>query len=113
MSAPLTPEGVAAAQKADAVRVRAVLDGVHGNVRAAAVALRVPRRTLDRRIVSLGLREWLTVAWPRAGRQPGGRKAGPENIAGEATTRPLPCEAIRMTAVSMAPTFPVHGPAVA
>lgn len=41
-----------------------------GNVRAAAKLLGLPRRTLDRRIVALGLRERVTAAYPRAGRQP-------------------------------------------
>jgi DNA-binding NtrC family response regulator len=41
-----------------------------GNVRAAAKLLGVPRRTLDKRIVKLGLREELRDAHPYAGRQP-------------------------------------------
>ena len=75
--APLTSEGAAAAVAADTARIRGALDGARGNVRRAALALGVPRRTLDKRIVELGLREWLTGAWPRSGRQPDGRGCDP------------------------------------
>ena len=69
MAAPLTPEAASAATAADMVRVVAALSAAHGNVRAAALALKIERRTLDRRITSLGLRAWLSDTYPRSVRQ--------------------------------------------
>lgn len=65
----LTPEAQAAADAADAKRIMRALKTSRGNVGAAAKALDVPRRTLDRRINALGLRDWLTAAFPRGARQ--------------------------------------------
>ena len=67
---PLTPSANAAANAEDATRIVAALATASGNVGAAAVALGVARRTLDRRINALGLRDWLTVTYPRSARQP-------------------------------------------
>ena len=55
---------------ADVAAVLAALAKTSGNVGAAADLLGIPRRTLDRRIVTLGLREHLSATYPRAGRQP-------------------------------------------
>jgi transcriptional regulator of acetoin/glycerol metabolism len=56
----------------DAAReaIRAALVAHSGNVRRTAVALDISRATLDREIVRLGLREWLTDEYERAARQP-------------------------------------------
>ena len=63
----------AAQERADdigAAAIRAALLKAGGNVGAAAKALGIPRRTLDRRIAAAGLREWLTGAYPLSVRQP-------------------------------------------
>lgn len=70
MSRPLTAEAARAADETDERLIRAALASASGNVGAAAIALRVPRRTLDKRIAALGLRAWLTATYPRADRQP-------------------------------------------
>jgi transcriptional regulator of acetoin/glycerol metabolism len=73
MAAPLTAGAAQQAAAADVAAVLATLAKTSGNVRAAAVLLGIPRRTLDRRIVSLGLREHLSATYPRAARQPAKR----------------------------------------
>lgn len=51
---------------AEATVLRAELAARGGNVARTAIELDVCRRTLDRRIVSLGLRAWLTTTYPPA-----------------------------------------------
>lgn len=46
------------------------LTAVDGNVTAASELLKINRRTAHRMITALGLREWLTVTYPRTKRQP-------------------------------------------
>ncbi len=70
MASPLTPEGARRAAAADTAAVLAALAKVGGNVGRAAAELGIPRRTFDRRIVALGLREHVSITYPRAGRQP-------------------------------------------
>ena len=70
MASPLTAEAAQRAAAADVAAVLAALAKTSGNVGAAADLLGIPRRTLDRRIVTLGLREHLSATYPRAGRQP-------------------------------------------
>lgn len=50
--------------------IRKALRYHSGNVTAAAVDLGLNRRTLDRQINALGLRAWLSGAYPRSARQP-------------------------------------------
>jgi transcriptional regulator of acetoin/glycerol metabolism len=73
VTAPLTAAAAQQAAAADVAAVLAALRQTDGNVRAAAELLGIPRRTLDRRIVALGLREYVSAAYPRSARQP--RKA--------------------------------------
>ena len=68
---PLTPEAEEQAASIDAAAIRAAMARA-GNVRAAAALLGVARRTLDKRIVRLGLRDELRKAYPYPGRQPKG-----------------------------------------
>ena len=63
-STPMTDEAKTAAQEIDKTHVRHTLAACHGNVAATADILGVPRRTLDRRINALGLRDWLTTTYP-------------------------------------------------
>lgn len=70
MASPLTAQGAQQAAAADVAAVLAALAKTSGNVGRAAALLGIPRRTLDRRIVTLGLREHLSATYPRAGRQP-------------------------------------------
>lgn len=58
------------AKCADEIAIKAALKAFNGNVGAAAKMLEVQRRTLDRRINALGLREWLTTTYPHSMRQP-------------------------------------------
>lgn len=81
MKAPLTPEAAAAATSADMARIVAALSAARGNVRVAAVALGIQRRTLDRRIVSYGLREWLSDTYPWSDRQPR-KRSQPHRVTG-------------------------------
>jgi DNA-binding NtrC family response regulator len=79
------PLTAAAAQQAAAVDTRAVLAALaaaSGNVGAAAVTLKIARRTLDRRINALGLRDWLSTAYPRSARQPRSMLTTPPNRRG-------------------------------
>lgn len=69
MPAPLTAEAVQQAAAADTAAILAALRRTNGNVGAAADLLGIPRRTLDKRIVKLGLREELSAAYPRSVRQ--------------------------------------------
>ena len=75
MRRPLTPQAEKEAAAIDAAAIRAAMAEA-GNVRAAAKLLGVPRRTLDKRIVKLGLREELRDAHPYAERQPLKRRDG-------------------------------------
>ncbi len=52
------------ADTAEVAALRAALAKAGGNVGAAAEALGIPRRTLDRRIAAAGLREWLAEDYP-------------------------------------------------
>ena len=70
MTRPLTAEAAQRAAATDAAAIRAALEAVRGNVSRAAEALGVPRRTLDRRINTLGLRSWLTDTYALSARQP-------------------------------------------
>lgn len=70
MAAPLTPEAASAAVAADMARIVAALSAASGNVGAAADALGINRRTLDRRINGYGLRDWLSDTYPWSVRQP-------------------------------------------
>jgi len=67
---PLTARAAQQAADADAAAIRAALETASGNVGRAAETLGVQRRTLDRRINALGLRDWLTTTYPRSARQP-------------------------------------------
>lgn len=67
---PLTPEAAQVQQAADTAALLAALHAASGNVTAAAKALGIARRTIDRRIDAFGLRAWLTAAYPRSKRQP-------------------------------------------
>jgi hypothetical protein len=64
--------GPAAAERA---ALKAALTVAHGAVTRAADALGRHPATIQRRIDALGLREWLTESYPRADRQPPGKKA--------------------------------------
>jgi DNA-binding NtrC family response regulator len=64
---PLAPDQAAAV--AYVVRLALALERASGNVTRAAVALAMPRRTLDDHITRLGLAE-LRAAYSRADRQP-------------------------------------------
>lgn len=67
-----SPIGLSASRdEAERDRIRLALAATSGNVGRAAVALEVPRRTLDRRITALGLRVWLSTSYPSVnGRAP-------------------------------------------
>ena len=69
-AAPLTAAAAQQAAAVDTAAVLAALAATSGNVGAAAAALKIARRTLDRRINALGLRDWLSAAYPRSARQP-------------------------------------------
>lgn len=70
MPTPLTPEAAQRAAAADVAALLGALTRASGNVSAVAAELGIPRRTIDRRINDLGLREWLTATYPRSKRQP-------------------------------------------
>jgi DNA-binding NtrC family response regulator len=70
MTRPITATAAQQAAEADAAAIRAALSHASGNVGRAAEALGVARRTLDRRINALGLRDWLTEEYPLRARQP-------------------------------------------
>lgn len=70
MSRPLTPEAEQQADAVDAAAIREAMAKTRGNVRAAGLLLGVKRRTLDKRIRKLGLRDEFRQAYPYAGRQP-------------------------------------------
>lgn len=70
MTAPLGPTLRGARERAEVTTILGALARTRGNARAAAELLGVQRRTLDRRIVALGLREQITSAYPRSSRQP-------------------------------------------
>lgn len=67
---PIVAAVAEAAMDAEREAIRAALAAASGNVRSTAVALRCARATLDRRINSLGLRDWLTATYSRSVRQP-------------------------------------------
>lgn len=69
-AAPLTPEAARKAAAEDERLIKTALRIARGNVRSASEWLKVPVRTLHRRITALGLREWLTKRFPRSVRQP-------------------------------------------
>lgn len=70
---PITPGAAQASLASDTAALLAALSAASGNVTAAALALDVPRRTIDRKIDACGLRAWLTATYPCSKRQP--RKA--------------------------------------
>ncbi len=70
MTSPLTPAASARATRTDLAAVRSALKATSGNVGLAAIVLGCNRRRLDMWIVALGLRAWLTTAYPRSVRQP-------------------------------------------
>ncbi len=70
MSAPLTPAAERQAAKVDLDVILGAMAQTNGNVRQAAKLLGVPRRTLDKRIQALGIRQALRVDYPMSGRQP-------------------------------------------
>ncbi len=65
-----TQQGREAALAIDTQLVKDALIAANGNVTNTALALSIPRSTLDRRIKALGLWDWLHETYPLRVRQP-------------------------------------------